>query len=377
MLEGAAGNVVQQVGSSMALRARRRTAAGPPGRVGLWRDRTVFITGHSGFIGAWLCMILREAGARVVGFSMSDDSASASRAAWLEELSVPAISADVRDFDALMAALEATRPDVVVHLAAQALVGRGYREPRHTFDVNVNGSLNVLEGVRRTAIPALVHVTSDKCYAPPALAAGAVAEDAPLGGTGPYPASKTIAEILFKEYSDLCQLSSTATWMTSIRLGNVVGGGDEADRLVPNCLRAFEANRPFAVRDPLALRPWQHVVDVVTGICLLAQALLQRDLPSGLSLNFAPPQCDLTAGGLVDDLAAAWSCPFPEEPVLRLDGSYASGLLGWHHRVATSALAGVTVEWGRLVAQGLSPAEAMADQLRCHQQQALTTAATA
>jgi CDP-glucose 4,6-dehydratase len=349
---------------------------------------TVFVTGHSGFIGAWLCMILRQAGARVVGFSLSDDPASASRAEWLEELSVPAISADVRDFDALLAALVATRPDVVVHLAAQALVGPGYREPRHTFDVNVNGSLNVLEGVRRTGTPALVHVTSDKCYAPPALAAGAVTEDAPLGGTGPYPASKTIAEILFKEFSDLCQMSSAATWMSSVRLGNVVGGGDEADRLVPNCLRAFEVNQPFAVRDPLALRPWQHVMDVVNGICLLAQALLQRDLPNGLSLNFAPPHCDLTAGGLVADLAAAWgpgarvsrqrsSCSFPEEPVLRLDGSCAAALLEWHHRVETSALADVTVEWVRLVAQGLSPAEAMTAQLRCHQQQELTVSATA
>ena len=218
--------------------------------------RTVLITGHSGFIGAWLCMILRQAGAHVVGFSLSEDSASASRANWLEDLSVPAVSADVRDFDALMTALDASRPDVVVHLAAQALVGPGYREPRHTFDVNVNGSLNVLEGVRRAATPALVHVTSDKCYAPPALAAGAVTEDAPLGGTGPYPASKTIAEILFKEYSDLCRMSSNATWMTSVRLGNVVGGGDEADRL--RCPTACGHSRRtdhsrFAIAGPFAL----------------------------------------------------------------------------------------------------------------------------
>jgi len=385
MLDGGTRSAFRRVRVTRAMHARGKTAIRPSGRFGPWRDETIFVTGHSGFIGAWLCTMLRMSGAHVVGFSLSEDSASATRADWLETLSVPAVQEDVRDFDALVAAIETTQPDVVVHLAAQALLGPGYQEPRHTFDVNVNGSLNVLEAVRRTGTPALVHVTSDKCYAPAALAAGAVAEDAPLGGTGPYPASKTIAEILFREYAELGRRGSSETRMSSLRLGNVIGGGDEADRLVPNCLRAFESGRPFAARDPMALRPWQHVMDVATGMCLLAQALLERRIPSGLSLNFAPPVCNLTVGDLVNDLAASWgphahisqqraTCAFPEEPVLRLDGSYASALLGWQHRVESAALADVTVAWGRLVAQGLSPAQATATQLRSYQQEMLATA---
>ena len=365
-------------GSGPPVRGGLRGMPRSSGRRGLdegWRGRSVLVTGHSGFIGAWLCTVLRQAGARVTGFSLSEDAASAARARWLHELSVPSTKADVRDFRTVMAALEETRPDVVVHLAAQALLGRGFLEPRLTFDVNINGSLNVLEAVRRLHIPALVHVTSDKCYAPDALTRGAVAENGSLGGTGPYPASKTIAEILFREFSQLRPEVAPATWMSSVRLGNVVGGGDEADRLVPNCLRAFDENRAFAVRDPDAVRPWQHVVDVAAGISLLARALLRRDVPNGRALNFAPPRCDVTVGNLVHQLAAAWGAdaqvsdercayPFPEETLLRLDGSYAARLLGWRHRVAPSALAEVTVEWERLVAGGLAPAEATWAQAR-------------
>jgi CDP-glucose 4,6-dehydratase len=305
----------------------------------------------------------------VTGFSLSEDAASANRARWLQEMSVAAIEGDIRDARAVLAAVETTRPNVVVHLAAQALLGRGFLEPTLTFDVNINGSLNVLEAVRRLDVPALVHVTSDKCYSPRALTRGPVAEDGPLGGTGPYPASKTIAEILFAEFSRLVPEEASSTWMGSVRLGNVVGGGDEADRLVPNCLRAFRDHRAFAVRDPDAVRPWQHVGDVAAGLSLLAQALLRRGVPNGLVLNFAPPRCDVTVGDLVHQLAAAWGagaqvsdklsdCPFPEETLLRLDGSYATELLGWRHRVASSALAEATVEWERLVSRGMSPAEA-------------------
>jgi CDP-glucose 4,6-dehydratase len=338
-----------------------------------WPGKTVFITGHSGFVGSWLSTLLRRVGVNVVGYSLSEDPSSASRATWLKALGVVTTDGDVRDFEGLLAAVDGAKPDIVVHLAAQPILGRGFSAPHLTFDVNVNGSLNVLEVVRRTSTQALVHVTSDKCYSPAAASQGAVTEDSDLGGESPYPSSKMIAEILFQEFSDLA--GEDGPWMASVRLGNVVGGGDEADRLVPNCLRSFRAGRPFAVRDPLAVRPFQHVLDVVHGLALLGQALLERRIPSGTPLNFAPPHMGLTTADLVAALAAAWgpgaACVserediivFPEQQVLRLDGSRAAELLGWHHQLDLSRTAGWTVEWAQLVDQGVPPSTATTEQV--------------
>ena len=259
-----------------------------------WPDKTVFVTGHTGFIGSWLCTLLRDLGATVVGYSLSDDASTASRVVWLKSLGVTSVEGDVRDFERLLASVEEAEPDVVVHLAAQPIVFLGFSAPHLTFDVNINGSLNVLEVARRTGVAALVHVTSDKCYSVAAALGEALMEDSDLGGEGPYSASKTIAEILFREYSNLG--GGDPPWMASIRLGNVVGGGDEADRLVPNCLRSFREGRAFAIRDPRAVRPFQHVLDVVHGLALSAEALLERRIPSGIPLNFAPPYSGLTVG---------------------------------------------------------------------------------
>jgi CDP-glucose 4,6-dehydratase len=342
--------------------------AQPPSSLG---DKTVFVTGHSGFVGSWLCSLLRQSGANVVGYSLLDNPAAVARSEWLSGMGVTRIGGDVRDFSDLLAAVDRANPDVVVHLAAQPILGRGFSSPHLTFDVNINGSLNVLEVVRRTSVRALVHVTSDKCYAPGAARVGAVTEDGKLGGESPYPASKMIAEILFWEFFKLA--GEGAPQMASVRLGNVVGGGDEADRLVPNCLRSFRAGRPFAMRDPNAVRPFQHVLDVVYGLERLASALLDRRVPSGLPLNFAPPHLGATTGELVAALAAAWGptarvseecdvTTFPEQQVLRLDGSRAADLLGWQHRLDLSMTASWTVKWSQLVDLGMAPATATAHQ---------------
>lgn len=344
----------------------------PLGHLTNLSGRTVLITGHSGFIGAWLCTLLMAVGARVVGYSLSDDPASSARADWLKCQDVLDIRGDVRDLRALLATVRDCKPDLLVHLAAQPILGRGFTEPHLTFDVNINGSLSVLEAVRAGAVPALIHVTSDKCYAPTDAGAPPITESSPLGGSGPYPASKWMAETLFSQFSPLMPASAS---IASVRLGNVIGGGDEADRLVPNALRSFRSGQPFSVRDPAAKRPFQHVLDVVFGMSKLAAGLLNRQVASGLALNFAPPAAGYSVVELVVELARAWgpdavigdvreTADLPEQQVIQLDGSKAAKLLGWEHLLDLSAAASWTVAWAKMTGGGFCPANTTSRQAR-------------
>ncbi len=340
-------------------------AEGMPDFVG----KTVLVTGHSGFIGAWLTTVLEHLGANVIGYSINDDPSSAARAEWLGDVCTRQYEADVRDREKLFSVIDEHRPDLVYHLAAQALLCRGFEDPHLTFDVNLRGSLNVLEAARLGMIPALVHVTSDKCYVPMKPGDSKLTEDSPLGGCSPYSASKTIAEILFREFTDLTRLDGAPYRATSVRLGNVIGGGDDADRLVPNCIRAFEDERVFAVRDPLAVRPFQHVLDVVAGFVLAGTRLIAAEERTVDALNFAPPSSGFTAGEMVFELARAWgepslispaceACAFPEDKLLWLDGSKASEMLGWQHAFDLRGSAERIVDWIRWVDAGMSPADA-------------------
>ncbi|WP_082098994.1 NAD-dependent epimerase/dehydratase family protein [Demequina iriomotensis] len=333
----------------------------------IFSGRTVFITGHSGFIGAWLATVLDHLGATVVGYSVDDDPSSATRAAWLADEGVQRITGDVRDRGRLFAALELTRPDIVFHLAAQAILCRGFDDPHLTFDVNLNGSLNMLEAERIGLVPALVHVTSDKCYVPMAADGGMLTEDSPIGGRSPYSASKSMAENMFREFMDLPRLGGAPHRSASVRLGNVIGGGDDADRLVPNCVRFFQQERVFAVRDPLAVRPFQHVLDVVDGFVRLGARLLAAQEETVHALNFAPPTAGHTAGEMVFELARAWGdealisperdvCGFLEDKLLWLDGSRAAELLDWHHAFDLRRSAERIVDWVRSVDAGATAA---------------------
>jgi CDP-glucose 4,6-dehydratase len=338
--------------------------------VSVWDGRRVFVTGHTGFVGSWLCTLFHAVGADVVGYSLSDDDVTVRRTEWLARLGVLGIRGDVRDLSSMLAAIYNHEPDLVVHLAAQPILRIGFSEPYRTFDVNINGSLNVLEAVRKCNVPALVHVTSDKCYAPAGGDDDPITEASEIGGSGPYPASKTIAEILFREFNSLMQ---TGTYMATVRLGNVIGGGDEADRLVPNALQSFRVNEPFRIRDPHAVRPFQHVLDVVRGIELLGGALLARNIPTGLPLNFAPPGTGSTTKAVVMALADAWGegaqvseeaefVNFQEQQIVRLDGTKASRLLGWEHRLDLAAATRCVVRWTRDVDAGNAPEAAYMSQ---------------
>lgn len=335
--------------------------------------KTVLVTGHSGFIGSWLCVFLTAVGSRAVGYSLSDDPVSESRARWLEGLGVTDIRGDVRTLDNLLVAADRHSPDLLIHLAAQPILGRGYVEPHLTFETNINGSLSTLEALRLGAVGSLLHVTSDKCYAPMNPRGPALTETSPLGGEGPYPASKSIAEAIFKEYGTLVPAESA---LATVRLGNVIGGGDEADRLVPNALRSFHATRPFSLRDPDAVRPFQHVLDVAAGLSQLASELVCGRIDEPTPLNFAPPDSGSSALDLVAALARSWGDgatldpapstggpPIPEQQVIRLDGGRASELLNWKHALDLSESAAWTVAWAKSTWSGASPADATFSQV--------------
>jgi CDP-glucose 4,6-dehydratase len=300
-----------------------------------WRDRRVFITGHTGFKGTWLTQWLEMLGARVTGFSLPDN--------------------DVRDLPALRAAMAAVRPDVVFHLAAQSLVRTSYEDPVTTFTTNVIGTVHILEVLRSTpSVRVGILVTSDKCYANSG-AAHAFSEDDPLGGRDPYSSSKACAELAIAAFRDSFLATATAPRVISVRAGNVIGGGDwSRDRLVPDLMRAFREGRGARIRYPDATRPWQFVLDALHGYLLAAEcAFERRDLPA--AFNFGPHETEArTVRWLADTVAARWSGASwyaldevqpHEEPTLALNSSRARELLGWKPLLDAETAAAWTTDW--------------------------------
>src|SRR5271168_2051041 len=248
--------------------------------------KRVFLTGDTGFKGSWLGLWLTELGAEVVGLALPAKPENLLAGAIREAKVFRHIDADIRDQEPVRRAMAEVKPDFVFHLAAQALLRRSYAEPQETFATNLLGSVNVLEAVRATpGVQALVFVTSDKCYLNREIHRGYVEEDE-LGGHDPYSASKACAEIAFRAYNDSF-LANSGTGAASVRAGNVIGGGDRSqDRIVPDSIAALEAGKPVLLRNPDAIRPWQHVLDPLCGYLQLAVALVRN--PAGFrgSWNF-------------------------------------------------------------------------------------------
>jgi CDP-glucose 4,6-dehydratase len=287
-----------------------------------WRGRRVLLTGHTGFKGAWLALCLHELGAAVTGFGGPPPTEPSLFArARVDEL-LEDLRGDVRDPAAVAAVARATRPDVVFHLAAQALVARGFADPAGTFATNVGGTVNVLEATR--GVPAVI-VTSDKCYAP---GPGRHAEDDPLGGEDPYSASKAAQEHVVAAYRAAFDLP-----LATVRAGNAIGGGDFAPgRLVPDLARAQAAGAAVAIRHPDAVRPWQHVLNPLAGYLRVAEGLLAGE-PVAEAWNFGPEPGDERP---VRWLVERWGVPMVEAPAeareapaLRVDSAKARRRLGW------------------------------------------------
>lgn len=319
-----------------------------------WAGRPVFLTGHTGFKGAWLAVWLQRLGARVTGLSLAADPGSLGAALGIEGR-VPSILADIRDAARLRDAMAEAAPEVVFHLAAQALVRRSYADPLETFQTNVLGTAHLLEAVRATpSVRAVVVVTTDKCYENREWTWPYRETDA-LGGHDPYSASKAGAELVTASWRRSF-LAAQGVAVASVRAGNVVGGGDwSADRLVPDCIRAFAEGQPVRIRNPAATRPWQHVLDPLCGYLILAERLLDgADVAQ--AWNFGPGVDDVRpVTDVVRLLAEAWGPggawitdpgDHPHEAgLLAVDASMARTRLGWRPRLPLRAALRQTAHW--------------------------------
>jgi CDP-glucose 4,6-dehydratase len=329
-----------------------------------WRGRSVFVTGHTGFKGGWLTAWLHGLGASVHGYATHPPTTpSLFEVARIASLLSSDVRADLADLDTLRNSLVRTKPEVVFHLAAQPLVRESYRDPLGTFADNVMGTAHVLEAVRGTgSVRAIVVITTDKVY--DNQGGGHPYREAdPLGGRDPYSASKAAAEMITASYrtSFFSGTAGHPALVAIARAGNVIGGGDwAADRLVPDCLRAFSEGEAVHLRYPQSVRPWQHVLEPLAGYLQLAQRLLVADAASfARAWNFGPDASgDATVDEVARSLAQLWGddahvveAPSPHNPhedeCLRLDSSAARAALGWRTRWSLQEALLRTVQWHR------------------------------
>jgi CDP-glucose 4,6-dehydratase len=305
-----------------------------------WRGRRVLLTGHTGFKGSWLSIWLQQLGAELAGFSNDAPAADSLHVLARVGEGMRNIDGDVRDFGALRSAVADHRPEVVIHMAAQALVRPSFEDPRSTYETNVMGTVNLLDAVRVDGgVRVVVNVTSDKCYENREWDWG-YREYEPKGGHDPYSNSKGCAELVTDAFRRSFFSGDSATRLASARAGNVIGGGDWApERLVPDVMRAALSGEPVAVRSPQAVRPWQHVLCPLSGYLMLAQALWE-DPEFADGWNFGPADGDeRPVSWVVARLAELWPSGIevvsdPQEGphearLLRLDSSRARRRLGW------------------------------------------------
>ena len=331
----------------------------------------VLVTGHTGFKGAWLTLLLRARGDEVSRIALDPEPGSLFEVAGIAGDLSADHRVDIRDADRVRAVVRDVRPDAVMHLAAQPLVRESYRDPRTTIETNVIGTMNVLDAVRSVdSVQASVVVTTDKVYRNVNQVAGYV-EDDPLGGHDPYSASKAMADLL------------TQSWIRSFggaptviaRAGNVIGGGDvSVDRLLPDLVRAFNSGMAAPIRYPQAVRPWQHVLDCLNGYCMVLDAAVTSP-PGREAWNFGPGADSFRTVAEVADLAvaewgtgAAWEDvsegAHPHEAeLLALDASAARTLLGWDDRLTFTDAVRWTIDWHLRVRAGATPREVTMAQL--------------
>lgn len=321
-----------------------------------YSGKRVLITGHNGFVGSWLTYMLLLAGAEVVGFSLPQDPGGIADMIGLEKLCL-ANSGDVRDLSQLNDVLQSYAPEIVFHLAAQPLVLTSFEDPVDTLETNVMGTVHVLEALRRqSSVTACVVITSDKCYA---TSTRAHEESDPFGGDDVYSASKGAAEIVIHAYRHSF-FQQSGLPVASARAGNIIGGGDwSKNRIVPDVIRAIRVGAPVLLRQPKAIRPWQHVLDAVAGYLRLADALVMKGAEVADGWNFGPPpDAAVTVAQLVDAVVARWrelggvakdpihgTDPVTEREYLTLLSTKAERQLGWHAVLGFDASLNWTTEW--------------------------------
>lgn len=324
-----------------------------------YKGKRIFITGHTGFKGAWLCYILTLAGAKITGYALSAPTQpNLFELTGLNERITSAIG-DVRNFMALKAAFDTAQPEIVLHLAAQPIVLDSYKDPAYTYETNVMGTVNILECVRQSScVISFLNVTTDKVYENREWIWG-YREDEPLDGFDPYSNSKSCSELVTRSYqrsffSDRMLAISTA------RAGNVIGGGDFANnRIIPDCIRAVKEGKPIIVRNPHSIRPYQHVLEPLFAYLMIAQQQYENPALAGW-YNVGPDECDcVTTGALVDLFCSNWrkdavwivqeetSTPH-EANFLKVDCSKLKSTFGWKPRWHIDEAIQKTVEWTKI-----------------------------
>jgi CDP-glucose 4,6-dehydratase len=325
--------------------------------VSFWSNKRVFITGHTGFKGSWLSLWLQSLGAQVKGFSLRPLTSPS----MFDELDIASGMeseiGDIRDPQAIAASMTEFNPEILIHMAAQPLVRLSYSQPAETYATNVMGTVNVLEAARQcVGLKAIINVTTDKCYENREWVWG-YRENDPMGGHDPYSSSKGCAELVTSAYRDSFFCDDGGAVLASARAGNVIGGGDWSDdRLIPDILRAFAKAEPVIIRNPLATRPWQHVLEPLSGYLILAQNLYKDGASFAEGWNFGPRDEDVKpVNWILDKMVQRWGDgamweletePQPlEAQLLKLDISKASDKLKWRPRWTLHQALDSIVDW--------------------------------
>lgn len=335
-----------------------------------WQDKRVFITGHTGFKGSWLSLWLQNMGAKVKGYALdAPTKPSLFEAANVADGMISEVG-DIRNYAQLLKSINDFKPEIVFHMAAQSLVRLSYLEPVETYSTNVMGTVYLLEALRHVGgVKAIVNVTSDKCYENKEWIWG-YREDEAMGGYDPYSNSKGCAELVTSSYRNSffnpAKYEQHGTALATARAGNVIGGGDWAlDRVVPDMLRAFENSEPVIIRNPYAIRPWQHVLEPLSGYLLLAQRLYIDGIKYAEGWNFGPDDTDASqvqsiVGKMVKYWGgdACWQLDDHEHPheanYLKLDCSKAKILLGWQSRWNLDCTLEYIVAWHKAWLRGVN-----------------------
>jgi CDP-glucose 4,6-dehydratase len=344
-----------------------------------WRGKRVFVTGHTGFKGGWLTLWLQKLGAEVYGYALAPPTEiNLFTVAGVHDGMAGSIINDIRDFAQLRDALTNARPEVVFHLAAQPLVRYSYAEPQETYSTNVMGTVNLLEAVRSCqSVKAVVNVTTDKCYENREWLWG-YREHEQLGGHDPYSSSKACSEIVTSAYRRSF-LAEADIAVATARAGNVIGGGDwAADRLIPDCLNALMADKAVQIRNPHAIRPWQHVLEPLSGYLLLAQKMCESGAEYAEEWNFGPSDddakpvewivrrmCELWSNGARYEIDAG---DHPHEAhYLKLDCSKAHNRLGWRPRWNLEKTLQSINEWMAVYSVGGNVRSCCLDQIEAYE----------
>jgi len=331
-----------------------------------WQGKRIFLTGHTGFKGSWLSVWLTQLGAVLTGYALAPNTTPSLFDLIGPQMHMTSVVGDIRDREALAKAMHTADPEIIIHMAAQPLVRESYQAPVDTYDINVMGTVYLLEAARSLRnLKSVVVVTTDKVYENQEAEAG-YTENAPLGGSDPYASSKACSELVAASYRQSF-FEALGVQVATARAGNVIGGGDWAqDRLIPDMIRAFSQNKPLTLRYPQAIRPWQHVLEPLAGYLVLAERLATQDTTLPSAWNFGPREADMwPVGEIVEKAASLWgqsaqveleTTPQPHETgVLRLNSSQAQTRLGWQPQLTVEEALGLTIDWYQHWAQGATP----------------------